>query len=159
MGRGYAGERVNLVDFSAAGARAAFEESTARIGLDRLAGFRIHDCASEHIDTALAGFVPGLVGLREEGLIGQVSIGMNTNNSGPKSAHDGCLRLMREAPAGTFNSALLAGGWNLLNQDSYDIMIEAQRRGIMMCAYVYNFAGLCRTSLVLILTWSLEPSG
>ena len=77
VGRGYAGERVNLRDFSAAGARAAFAESTARLGLERLAGFRIHDPSPDDVDTALGpdGFVAGLVAMRNEGLIGQVSLG------------------------------------------------------------------------------------
>ena len=77
VGRGYAGERVNLRDFSAAGARAAFAESTARLGLERLAGFRIHDPNPDDVDTALGpdGFVAGLVAMRNEGLIGQVSLG------------------------------------------------------------------------------------
>eukprot|EP01043_Picozoa_sp_COSAG02_P014393 COSAG02_NODE_593_length_19851_cov_13.232736_1_plen_354_part_00 len=77
VGRGYEGERVNLRDFSAAGARAAFAESTARLGLERLAGFRIHDPSVEDVDTALGpdGFVAGLVAMRNEGLIGEVSLG------------------------------------------------------------------------------------
>ncbi len=77
VGRGYAGERVNLRDFSAAGARAAFAESTARLGLERLGGFRIHDPSPEDVDTALGpdGFVAGLVAMRNEGLIGEVSLG------------------------------------------------------------------------------------
>ena len=114
-GRGYDGERVNLKDFSAGGARAAFSESCARLGLERLAGFRIHDPTPEDIDEALGpeGFLAGLRALRSEGLIGQVSLGMNSDRF-----PEDILRLVREAPAGTFNSALLAGGWNLLNQHS-----------------------------------------
>ena len=62
----------------------------------------------------------------------EVSLGMNSDRIEPGGAHDSILRLVREAPAGTFNSALLAGGWNLLTHSSYDIMLEAQERGIMM---------------------------
>jgi D-threo-aldose 1-dehydrogenase len=132
--RGYTGERVNLRDFSADGARAAFNESTARLGQQRLAGFRMHDPDASDVDDALAadGFLAGLRGLRAEGLIGQVSLGMNSDRIEPGGPHDSILRLVREAPAGTFNSALLAGGWNLLTHSSYDIMLEAQERGIMM---------------------------
>ena len=56
------------------------------------------------------GFVAGLCELRSEGKIGQVSIGMNSDRIEPGGAHDGVLRLIKEAPAGTFNAALLAGG-------------------------------------------------
>ena len=159
-GRGYDGERVNLKDFSARGARAAFSESCARLGQERLAGFRIHDPTPEDIDEALGpdGFLAGLRELRSEGLIGQVSLGMNSDRFA-----DDILRLVREAPAGTFNSALLAGGWNLLNQHSeppryrwhlgcilprvpamllrtgFEIMLEAQQRGIMIhAAGIFN---------------------
>ena len=80
------------------------------------------------ITSALAadGFLTGLRQLRNEGLIGEVSLGMNSNNPQTKTS---ILRLLRESPPGTFNSALLAGGWNLLNQDSYEVMLEAQERG------------------------------
>lgn len=75
--RGYEGERINVRDFSAAGARAAFAESTCRLGLERVAGFRIHDPSPEDVDVALApdGFIAGLVAMRNEGLIGEVSLG------------------------------------------------------------------------------------
>ena len=80
------------------------------------------------ITSALAadGFLTGLRQLRNEGLIGEVSLGMNSNSPQTKTS---ILRLLRESPPGTFNSALLAGGWNLLNQDSYEVMLEAQERG------------------------------
>ena len=38
--------------------------------------------------------------------------------------------MLREAPEGTFDTALLAGGWNLLGQDSLPIITECQKRGI-----------------------------
>jgi D-threo-aldose 1-dehydrogenase len=166
VGRGYAGDRVNLRDFSAGGARAAFAESTARLGLERLAGFRIHDPSPEDVDTALGpdGFVAGLVAMRNEGLIGEVSLGelivlfslllcvalscltlclnagMNSNR--PEVARD-IMRFLKEAPVGTFNSFLLAGGWNLLNQDSFPIMVEAAQRGVA----IHN-AGIFNTGLL-----------
>lgn len=37
---------------------------------------------------------------------------------------------MRDAPPGSFDSALLAGGWNLLNQEGLRTLLEAQKRGI-----------------------------
>jgi hypothetical protein len=112
---------------SARGAELAFAESTARIGVSRLTGgFRMHDPAPEDVDAALApgGFLEGLRALRAAGKIGQVSLGMNANKPEVKAC---ILRLVREAPPETFNSALLAGGWNLLCQDSLEIMQEAQQ--------------------------------
>jgi len=39
------------------------------------------------------------------------------------------LRLLRGAPKGTFGSALISGGWNLLCQDGYECLRQCQRQG------------------------------
>lgn len=40
------------------------------------------------------------------------------------------LRLLREAPNGTFDDIMLAHGWNLLCTDGSDVIAECQQRGI-----------------------------
>jgi aryl-alcohol dehydrogenase-like predicted oxidoreductase len=92
--RGFKGERTTAVDFSAHGARVAFKESLGRLGLARLAGFRIHDPETNDVDAALApdGFLAGLRQLRSEGMIGEVSLGMNSNRPATKA---NILRLLR----------------------------------------------------------------
>lgn len=40
------------------------------------------------------------------------------------------LRLLREAPAGSFDTALLAGGWNLLNTEGSEVLTECARCGV-----------------------------
>eukprot|EP01052_Picozoa_sp_SAG31_P016784 SAG31_NODE_1125_length_9770_cov_2.732499_3_plen_165_part_00 len=40
------------------------------------------------------------------------------------------LRLLHEAPGGTFDTALLAGGWNLLCQEGWEVLCECARRNI-----------------------------
>lgn len=89
--------------------------------------------------------IDGLRSLRDEGAIREVSLGMNANGARPGSAArpDGMpgacvpntepsqiLRLIRLSPPGTFDSALISGGWNLLNQDAYEVFVECEARGI-----------------------------
>lgn len=50
---GFKGERTTAVDFSAQGARTAFTESLGRLGLMRLAGFRIHDPKPEDVNRSV----------------------------------------------------------------------------------------------------------
>ena len=110
------------------------------------------------MDAALApetGLLAEMVRLRESGKIGRVGLGMNAN-----LRPDLILRLLREAPAGTFDTALLAGkstrnlpvrvslwadfdsllvvlgGWNLLGQDSLPILGECERLGIVSAQVV-----------------------
>ena len=45
--------------------------------------------------------------------------------NGRDNRSDAIIRLMRDAPPGSFDSALLAGGWNLLNQDGLRVFLEA----------------------------------
>ena len=158
--------RTLVSDYTAQGARLSFAESVARLGLDpsanngpTLAGLRIHDCPTDQVDIALSseGMLAGLRELRSEGKIGHVSLGMNAN----LVAAD-ILRLVRGALAGTFDTLLLAGGYNLLCQvplpvvlrepgrrfprlrviwrwqDGAPVMVEAARRG----AVIHNAGSL-----------------
>merc|ERR1719329_367778 len=69
--------------------------------------------------------------MREEGVIIEVSLGMNSNGSSPHlGVPDEIVRLIRGAGQGVFDSALLAGGWNLLCQDGLPCLMECQRFGI-----------------------------
>ena len=63
--------------------------------------------------------------LRAEGKIERVGLGMNADKR-----PDLILRLLRESPPGTFDDALLAGGWNLLGQASLDILGECEKLGV-----------------------------
>jgi aryl-alcohol dehydrogenase-like predicted oxidoreductase len=77
--------------------------------------------------------VQGLVSLREQNKISQVSIGMMADGLpgyGYDNRSDAIIRLLREVPVGSFDSALLAGGWNLLNQEGLAVFLEAEQRGV-----------------------------
>merc|ERR1719329_1174086 len=69
--------------------------------------------------------------MREEGVIIEVSLGMNSNGSSPHlGVPDEIVRLIRGAGPGVFDTAMLAGGWNLLCQDGLPCLLECQRFGI-----------------------------
>jgi D-threo-aldose 1-dehydrogenase len=134
--RGLAGEGGGdgsdgmVADYTAAGCRASFDESCERLGVEQLAGLRVHDPDDVEggVDAALepgSGLLAEMVRLRNAGKIGRVGLGMNAN-----IRPDLILRLLREAPVGTFDTALLAGGWNLLGQDSLPILEECENRGV-----------------------------
>jgi aryl-alcohol dehydrogenase-like predicted oxidoreductase len=67
-----------LPDFSAAGGRMSVDESLARLGLDSVAGLRVHDPddTDTGIDECLApdGILAAMRGMRAEGKIGAVRL-------------------------------------------------------------------------------------
>jgi len=68
----------------------------------------------------------GLRELRRAGRIDKVSLGMNGQVSHL------ILRLLREAPDGTFDDIMLAHGWNLLTADGFEVLAECHERGIQV---------------------------
>lgn len=142
--------RVCVNDYTAEGARTSLSESLERLGLmneiacPRL-GLRIHDpndnsnnrkgaSASWVDEVALAmgetGMCAGLRELRAAGVICHASLGMNCNREEHMGAPDEIIRLLRGCPVGTFDSALLAGGWNLLSQEGLPCLEECERLGV-----------------------------
>lgn len=103
------------------------------------------------------GHLAGLRALRESGRISQVSLGMNCSGTNAdrggeyvcllhrlcayltclpgglafsEKRAENILRLIREAPDGTFDSALLAYGYNLFSQEALPVLAECEARGI-----------------------------
>ncbi len=152
------------------GARTSFEESIARLGVARVAGLRFHDIPDDKgtgivptTDTLIkaaadprTGMIAGIVALKEQGLVDEVSIGMNA--SGGRRADwpggedgstpvygtpDQILDLIRAVPDGTFDSLLMASGWNLLYHEGAVVLQECAAKGIA----VHN-AGTFATGLL-----------
>ncbi|GIE99384.1 aldo/keto reductase [Paractinoplanes rishiriensis] len=117
-----------VFDFSAAGVRAAYEDSLSRLGVDRADVLHIHD-PDHHFEPALTGALPALVELREAGLTGAVSAGMNQS-----------AMLTDFARTGYFDCFLLAGRYSLLDQSALtDLLPECATRGIsVIVGGVYN---------------------
>ncbi|MFI6760055.1 aldo/keto reductase [Micromonospora sp. NPDC050417] len=91
-------------DFSADGTRRSYAESLDRLGLDRADVLHIHD-PDDHYADALAGALPALAELREQGRIGAVSVGMNQAEM-----------LADFVRTGHLDAVLLAGRYTLLDQ-------------------------------------------
>lgn len=121
-------EVAEVADYSAAGVARAHAGSVGRLRLRspvQLAGQRVHDPDTDsRCGAALApdGAVAELVRLRRAGTIGEVSIGCWS------IPH--VERMLRACPAGTFDSVMLAGRWNLIDQSGYELLLECQRKGV-----------------------------
>jgi D-threo-aldose 1-dehydrogenase len=116
------GERDIEFDFSADAARRQLDASLARLGRDRVSVAHVHD-PEDHLDAALAGTIPALVALRDEGVVGAVSLGTNVPAT--------LARFLREAD---LDCALLAGRWTLLDRTGEAVLDECASRGLPVLA-------------------------
>ena len=108
---------IPLFDYSKVGAWKSYEDSIQRLLLvgssnkDISLRLRIHDCETdEHITQVLNpddGALLGLIELRDQKKIEDISIGVNDLAS--------AMRLVHEAPHGSLDSLMIAGQWNLLD--------------------------------------------
>ena len=136
-----------MPDYSRQGAHQSFQESMERMGgLDGVHTLRLHDPDSIEggMEAAVSadGLIAGLRELREQGKIEQVSFGMNANvdhkvitpNAGGAETTAWTpamiIDMIRAVPEGTFDSCLLAYGWNLIGQDAWPVMEECAKHGI-----------------------------
>jgi D-threo-aldose 1-dehydrogenase len=119
---------VPIFDYSGSGVRTSHAESLQRLGLDRVDVLHIHD-PDNHFDDVMSGALPELVAMRNEGVIGAVSAGMNQS-----------AMLTEFARAGAFDCFLLAGRYSLLDQSGLtDLLPECAARGIsVIVGGVYN---------------------
>jgi D-threo-aldose 1-dehydrogenase len=117
-----------VFDFSADGVLTSYAESLARLGLDRADLLHVHD-PDEFFAQAAAEALPALVGLRDEGRIGGVSVGMNQT------------KLLTEfVRTGMLDSVLAAGRYTLLDQSAgSELLPLCQSLGVsVIAAGVFN---------------------
>jgi len=106
-------------DFTVEGTAASYQESLARLGLDRVDVLHIHD-PDDHFEEALAGSLVTLTRLRAEGSIGAVSAGMNQ-----------APMLADFVRTGELDCVLLAGRYTLLDQSGFaDLLPLCTARGV-----------------------------
>ena len=119
---------VRRRDYSRDGVLRSIEESLTRLGMDRVDIVFVHDC-EDHVDEALAGAIPALVDLREQGVVSHVGLGMNFD--------DVLARFVRETEVDTI---MLAGRYTLLEQPALDELLPlCVEKGVrVMAAGVYN---------------------
>ena len=113
-----------VLDYTAGGFERSHADSLSRLGIDRIEGLRIHDAeTAERFEEAVrGGGVRSLAALRDSGAVSEVSLGMNDASY--------IMRMLNENEPGTFDSVMMAGSWNLLDQDGLDVLLECQARGV-----------------------------
>ncbi len=117
-------------DFGAAAVRRSLEGSLERLGLDRVHLVYVHD-PDDHVDEALAGAVPELIRMREEGLVTAVGVGMNQWQAP--------LRMVRETG---IDLVMLACRWTLLDRSGQPLLDECAARGVAVVAAAPFNSGL-----------------
>jgi D-threo-aldose 1-dehydrogenase len=117
-------------DFSAAAVRRSLEGSLGRLGLDRADLVYVHD-PDDHVDEAIAGAIPELIRMREEGLVRAVGVGMNQWQAP--------LRMVRETG---IDLVMLAGRWTLLDRSGQPLVDECAARGVAVVAAAPFNSGL-----------------
>ncbi|BCJ34507.1 oxidoreductase [Actinocatenispora thailandica] len=117
-----------VFDFSYDATLRSLDDSLRRLGVDRIDIAHIHD-PDEHYAAALDGAYRALHELREQGVIGAVSAGMNQSAMLADFARDG-----------DFDCFLLAGRYTLLDTGGLaDLLPVAAAKGIAIIAGgVYN---------------------
>lgn len=135
----YAGERdtdgfdvpatlVRRRDYSRDGVLRSLESSMDRLDTDRIDIAFVHD-AENHVEEALAGAIPALIELRDQGVLRGIGLGMN---------FDGVLaEFVRRSDVDT---VMIAGRYTLLEQPALDELLPlCEERGVrVMAAGVFN---------------------
>jgi len=126
-----------VFDYSHDGVLRSFEASLERLGLDRVDLLFLHDVGRlthgdnhpEMLRQALEAALPAMAGLRDQGVVGAIGIGVNEVEV--------CRELM---PRFDLDCIMLAGRYTLFEQASALPMLdEAHRRGVkVVVAGPYN---------------------
>jgi D-threo-aldose 1-dehydrogenase len=120
-------------DFSADGIRASLEESLERLGLDAVDVLYMHDPDEHDPAPDIAGGVPALAALRDEGLVQAVGIGSKSTDA-----------LVMGARTGGLDLAMVAGRYTLLEQAD-GVVSACREAGVgIVAAAVFN-SGLLST--------------
>lgn len=110
---------TRVFDYSRDGVLRSIEDSLTRLNTDRLDVVYIHD-PDDHWDQAIAGAVPTLSELRDQGVIGAYGAGMNQSAM--------LERFVREADV---DVVMLAGRYTLLEQaGARDLISACRERGV-----------------------------
>jgi D-threo-aldose 1-dehydrogenase len=127
---------VRRFDPSEAGIRRSLEESLERLGLDRVDILYLHDPDVYDLDWGLRDGLPALARLRDEGVVGQIGIGVNDAATAARAVREGDLDLV-----------MIAGRYTLLEQPAlHELFPACRERGTrVVAAAVYN-SGLLATS-------------
>ncbi|CAK9081694.1 unnamed protein product [Durusdinium trenchii] len=130
-------DNVPIWDYRKEGTEESLRQSRQRLQRNFIDCLRVHDAEDpERWEEACGptGAVATLLSLKERGEIGQVSLGFNS------VAY--LMKTILKYPIGTFDSIMMARTWNLLDQSSYPLLVECQKRGIKVHLAAVFCAGL-----------------
>lgn len=135
----YAGERdtagfdvpatlVRRRDYSRDGVLRSLESSMDRLGVDRIDIAFVHD-PEDYVEEAVAGAIPALVELRDQGVLRGIGLGMNFDR-----ILAGFVRLS------DVDTVMIAGRYTLLEQPALDELLPlCEERGVrVIAAGVFN---------------------
>ena len=122
---------VCIHDCTFTGIMTSFQQSRARLLGAPVFGIRLHDADSEQLFAeATIGSAEGrsgldaMIELRRQGLVQQIGLGLNDAVVALKYIRLATSRQFK------FDSIMIAGCWNLLNQSGFELLIECQACGI-----------------------------
>lgn len=115
---------VPYTDYTGDGIRESFRQSCERMKVDKIHCLRLHDAENPKRweEATEKGGIEAMLQLRAEGKINEVSLGMNSSEY--------LLKYIRKYPTGTFDTIMMAGCFNLIDQDGLELLQECQARGI-----------------------------
>jgi D-threo-aldose 1-dehydrogenase len=121
---------VRRRDYSRDGVLRSLESSLDRLGMDRVDVAFVHD-AEDHVEEALAGALPALAELRDQGVLRGIGLGMN---------FDVVLAEFVRRAGTHIDVVLVAGRYTLLEQPALDELLPlCEERGVrVVAAGVYN---------------------
>ena len=116
------------LDYSRDGALRSLESSLSRLGLDRIDIAFVHD-PDNHVEETLAGALPALIELRDQGVLGGIGLGMNDEKI--------LAEFVRRSDV---DVVMIAGRYSLLEQPALDELLPlCEKRGVaVMAAGVFN---------------------
>lgn len=118
-------------DYSADGVRRAVEASLARLGVERIDIALIHD-PQDRVDEVVEQTYPGLIRLKEEGLVGAIGVGINYGAP--------LAEIMRRVD---LDCALIAMRYSLLDQAALEEALPtALERGVSIIAGTVLASGI-----------------
>jgi len=118
-------QNIPVAIYTHEGVVESVKQSKQRLKRDFIDCLRLHDAEDE--DRYAEAIAPGaaidtMVDMKKKGEIGEVSLGMNSSEF--------LFRFVKKYPAGTFDNIMMAGCWNLIDQDGYDLLVECQKKNI-----------------------------
>lgn len=110
--------------YTGEGIRESFNQSCKRLKVDKIHCLRLHDAENPErwAEVTEQGGIDAMVQLRTEGKINEVSMGMNSSEY--------LLKFIQKYPTGTFDNIMMAGCFNLIDQDGLTLLQECQSRGV-----------------------------